>query len=135
MCTLSEIPSRQPRMPLSSHTLTLSFNKPSFSTFYSQSPFPKPRQSVQSRQLPRINCAKKAKRSGKLRYPSEKKKLRQQQQTKTDAPAPAPPRLEGVWRISRLTVSVQDDPGKDYWDVSEALLTEIAKILEFPVKD
>lgn len=68
-----------------------------------------------------------------MRYPSEKKKLRQQQQTKTDAPAPA--RLEGVWRISRLAVPVQDDPGKDHWDVSEALLREIAKILEFPVKD
>lgn len=65
-----------------------------------------------------------------MRYPSEKKKSRHQKQTKTDVPRT----LEGVWRLSRLGVSVHDDPGKDFWGVSEALLKEIAKILEFPVK-
>ncbi|KAH6818533.1 oxidoreductase family protein [Perilla frutescens var. frutescens] len=117
-------------MPVTSYNLDVSFNKFSFSTFYySEFPFRNPKQSVEFRQFPRINCAKKVKRTGKLRYPSEKKKLRQQKQTKTDAST----RLEGIWRISRLAVSVQDDPGKDFWDVSEALLREIAKILEFPV--
>lgn len=118
-------------MPVTSHNLTVSLNKASFSTFYTQFPFRNPKQSVGFRQFPRVNCAKKAKRSGKLRYPSEKKKLRQQQQTKTDSQT----RLEGVWRISRLAVSVEDDPGKDFWGVSGALLGEIAKILKFPVKD
>lgn len=116
-------------MPVTSHNLTLSFNKFSFPTFYAEFPSRNPKHYLEFRQVPRINCAKKVKRRGKLRYPSEKKKLRQQQETKIDAAT----RLEGVWRISRLAVSVEDDPGKDFWDVSEALLREIAKILEFPV--
>ncbi|KAG6414170.1 hypothetical protein SASPL_126888 [Salvia splendens] len=116
-------------MPVVSHNLTVSFNNCSTSTFYSRFAFRNPNQYVEFRQFPRIYCAKKAKRTGKLRYPSEKKKLREKKQTKSDAPT----RLEGVWRISRLAVSVQDDPGKDFWDISEPLLKEIAKILEFPV--
>lgn len=118
-------------MPLISHHLTVSFNKISASTSYSTLPFRSSDQSVGFRHFPRINCAKKAKRTGKLRYPSEKKRLKQQKTTKSDAP----PREEGVWRIYRLAVPVQDDPGKDFWDVSEGLLREIAKVLEFPVSD
>ncbi|KAL8488633.1 hypothetical protein ACS0TY_024794 [Phlomoides rotata] len=111
-------------MPVTSHNLTFSF-----STHNSQIPFPISKHPVKFPQFLQIKCAQKAKRTGKLRYPSEKKKLRKQQHPKSDPPRP----LEGVWRLSRLGVPVHDDPGKDFWGVSDALLKEIAKILEFPV--
>ncbi|KAK6156630.1 hypothetical protein DH2020_010878 [Rehmannia glutinosa] len=116
-------------MPIISHNLTFSFNKFSFSSSNSKFPFPTSKQSLQFPQIFYIKCAKKAKRTGKLRYPSEKKKLRLQKDTQTDVKG----NFEGVWRLSRLGVSVHEDPGKDFWTVSEALLKEIAKVLEFPV--
>ncbi|KAI3444043.1 hypothetical protein Pfo_000708 [Paulownia fortunei] len=116
-------------MPIISHNLTFSFNKFSFSRSNSKFPFPTSKQSLKFPQFLHIKCAKKAKRTGKLRYPSEKKKLRLQEKTQIDVTR----NLEGVWRLSRLGVSVHEDPGKDFWGVSEALLKEIAKILEFPV--
>ncbi|KAF5956763.1 hypothetical protein HYC85_003988, partial [Camellia sinensis] len=76
-----------------------------------------------------IRCAKRSQRTGKYRYPSEKKKLKSRQQTQIDVPQ----KFEGFWRLSKLGVSVHRDPGKDFLDVSDALLEEIAKVLEFPV--
>ncbi|GFP94813.1 uncharacterized protein cbei_0202 [Phtheirospermum japonicum] len=117
-------------MPIISHNLTFSLDKFSFSRYNPEFPFPSSKHSPKFPQIVYIKCAQKAKRTGKLRYPSEKKKLKhQKQQTQTDVQR----NLEGVWRISRLGVLVHEDPGKDFWTVSEALLKEIAKILEFPV--
>ncbi|XP_059285719.1 uncharacterized protein LOC132039199 [Lycium ferocissimum] len=75
-----------------------------------------------------ITCSKRVKRRGKLRYPSEKKKLKQQKETQINVEN----KFEGIWRLSKLSVSVHNDPGKDFLDVSDALLQEIAKVLEFP---
>ncbi|XP_027176505.1 uncharacterized protein LOC113775716 [Coffea eugenioides] len=76
-----------------------------------------------------IVSANKAKRRGKLRYPSEKKKLKLQRQYEIDERN----KLEGVWRLFKLEVSVDKDPGKDFLGVSDGLLEEIAKFLKFPV--
>ncbi|CAK9172060.1 unnamed protein product [Ilex paraguariensis] len=76
-----------------------------------------------------IRCAKRTKRTGKLRYPSEKKKLKLKQQPEIGVED----KFHGFWRLSKLAVSAQKDPGKDFLGVSEALLEEIAKVLEFPV--
>ncbi|CAI9765760.1 unnamed protein product [Fraxinus pennsylvanica] len=76
-----------------------------------------------------IKCAKRTKRTGKLRYPSEKKKLKQQQNNEIDVKN----KFEGVWRLFKLRISAHEDPGKDFWGVSEPLLREISKVLEFPV--
>lgn len=65
-----------------------------------------------------------------MRYPSEKKKLKQQQEAQVGVEN----KFEGIWRLSKLSVSVHKDPGKDFLGVSDALLQEIAKVLEFPVK-
>ncbi|GAA0161757.1 hypothetical protein Leryth_020916 [Lithospermum erythrorhizon] len=78
---------------------------------------------------PTIKCAKRTKRTGKLRYPSEKKKLKQQKQPQIDVKN----KFEGIWRLSKLAVSVDKDPGKDFIAVSEPLLQEVSKVLEFPV--
>ncbi|KAI3790397.1 hypothetical protein L2E82_03401 [Cichorium intybus] len=78
---------------------------------------------------PLIRCARKGpKRTGKSRYPSEKKKLKsiQQKQTEID-------KFKGFWRLFKLGVPIDRDPGKDFLDVSDALLQEVAKVLEFPV--
>ncbi|XP_010526307.1 PREDICTED: uncharacterized protein LOC104803912 [Tarenaya hassleriana] len=75
----------------------------------------------------RIQCAK---RTGKRRYPSEKKKLRLKQK---EAVAMVKNKLEGVWRLSKLGVPVGDDPGKDFLGISDGLLQAIAKAIEFPV--
>ncbi|XP_016434868.2 uncharacterized protein LOC107761192 isoform X1 [Nicotiana tabacum] len=77
-----------------------------------------------------IKCSKRVKRRGKLRYPSEKKKLKQQQE---EAQVDVKNKFEGIWRLSKLNVSVHKDPGKDFLGLSDALLQEIAKVLEFPV--
>lgn len=42
-------------------------------------------------------------------------------------------KYEGIWRLSKLGVPVDRDPGKDFLGVSESLLEQIAKVLEFPV--
>ncbi|KAL7193498.1 hypothetical protein ACSBR2_025165 [Camellia fascicularis] len=93
-------------------------------------PFPNPNPpSLSAPKLLSIRCAKRSQRTGKYRYPSEKKKLKSRQQTQIDVPQ----KFEGFWRLSKLGVSVHRDPGKDFLDVSDALLEEIAKVLEFPV--
>lgn len=79
-------------------------------------------------QTHRILCA--AKRTGKRRYPSERKKLRTEQK---EAVAKVKNKLEGVWRLSKLGVPVGDDPGKDSLGISPGLLQAIAKVIEFPV--
>ncbi|CAL9227497.1 unnamed protein product [Arabidopsis halleri] len=79
-------------------------------------------------QTHRILCA--AKRTGKRRYPSERRKLRTEQK---EAVAKVKNKLEGVWRLSKLGVPVGDDPGKDFLGISEGLLQAIAKVIEFPV--
>lgn len=76
-----------------------------------------------------IQCAKRTKRTGKQRYPSEKRKLK----LKTADPLSVDTKLDGFWRLSKLQVSVSDDPGKDFLGLSDALLQEIAKVIKFPV--
>ncbi|KAJ9557922.1 hypothetical protein OSB04_012536 [Centaurea solstitialis] len=77
-----------------------------------------------------IQCARKgSKRTGKSRYPSEKRKLKSIQQTETQIDD----KFKGFWRLFKLCVSIDRDPGKDFLDVSDALLEEVAKVLEFPV--
>ncbi|KAM0974206.1 hypothetical protein TB2_017072 [Malus domestica] len=41
-------------------------------------------------------------------------------------------KYEGIWRLSKLGVSVDKDPGKDFLGVSDGLLEQIARVLEFP---
>ncbi|KAG9455910.1 hypothetical protein H6P81_000418 [Aristolochia fimbriata] len=72
-----------------------------------------------------------AKRTGKRRYPSEKKKLERQQSTVLTTEIKN--REEGYWRLSKLSVPVDMDPGKDVLCISDGLLQAIAKVLEFPV--
>lgn len=91
-------------------------------------PHPRPVLSYPRTQTNRILCA--AKRTGKRRYPSERKKLRTEQK---EAAAKVKNKLEGVWRLSKLGVPVGDDPGKDSLGISEGLLQAIAKVIEFPV--
>ncbi|EPS69199.1 hypothetical protein M569_05569, partial [Genlisea aurea] len=82
----------------------------------------------------RIKCADKARRIGKLRYPSEKKKLKNKlRRTQLNRQFDFSTVLEGVWRMSMLVVSVHEDPGKNFFGVSEPLLREIARAIEFPV--
>ncbi|KAK1566644.1 hypothetical protein Q3G72_002401 [Acer saccharum] len=76
---------------------------------------------------PPIRCAK---RTGKQRYPSEKKKLKL---IHKQALGDVKDKFEGLWRLSKLSVSVHTDPGKDFLGVSDGLLQQIAKVLEFPV--
>lgn len=92
-------------------------------------PYPIPRLPYSRSQTPRILCAK---RTGKQRYPSEKKKLKQKQK-QTLTLTPVNNKFEGVWRLSKLGVPVHSDPGKDFLGLSPGLLQEIAKVLEFPV--
>nr|XP_010908367.1 uncharacterized protein LOC105034784 isoform X3 [Elaeis guineensis] len=75
-----------------------------------------------------IRCAK---RTGKQRYPSEKKKLRRVNETLLQNNIKN--RAEGFWRLSKLGVPAHKDPGKDFIGVSLPLLEAIAKVLEFPV--
>ena len=42
-------------------------------------------------------------------------------------------KFEGTWRLYKLAVPIHKDPGKDFIDISDGLLEEIAKVLEFPV--
>ncbi|KAL4589924.1 hypothetical protein LXL04_002836 [Taraxacum kok-saghyz] len=78
---------------------------------------------------PLIRCARRgAKRTGKSRYPSEKRKLKSIQQTQTEID-----KFKGFWRLFKLGVPIDRDPGKDFLDISDALLQEVAKVLEFPV--
>nr|CAD1829134.1 unnamed protein product [Ananas comosus var. bracteatus] len=96
-------------------------------------PIPCPRTLAPKPSFPRrktlmVRCAK---RTGKQRYPSEKKQLRRANETllRTDIAD----RGEGFWRLSKLGVPARKDPGKDFVGVSLPLLEAIAKVLEFPV--
>ncbi|XP_010273685.1 PREDICTED: uncharacterized protein LOC104609148 [Nelumbo nucifera] len=91
--------------------------------------FPELKPSFLSLKILQIRCAKRSERTGKQRYPSEKKKLKLKKKTLVDIKN----RDEGFWRLSKLGVPVHKDPGKDYFGVSDALLEAIAKVLEFPV--
>ncbi|GAV88799.1 FAD_binding_3 domain-containing protein [Cephalotus follicularis] len=71
-----------------------------------------------------------SKRTGKQRYPSEKRKLKVKQK---EALGDVKDKFQGIWRLSKLSVLVQDDPGKDFFAVSDGLLQAIAKLIEFPV--
>ncbi|KAL1104970.1 hypothetical protein V6Z11_D04G102600 [Gossypium hirsutum] len=79
------------------------------------------------RQTVPIFCAK---RTGKQRYPSEKKKLKLKQK---EALSSVTDKFQGIWRLSKLAVSVKNDPGKDFLHIHVGLLQEIAIVLEFPV--
>ncbi|XP_024017962.1 uncharacterized protein LOC21397110 isoform X2 [Morus notabilis] len=79
--------------------------------------------------LRRVLCAK---RTGKQRYPSEKKKLRLKRKDVL-ADVKSANKFEGFWRLSKLGVPVHKDPGKDFLGISDGLLEAIAKVLEFPV--
>ncbi|KAI8570292.1 hypothetical protein RHMOL_Rhmol01G0023100 [Rhododendron molle] len=104
--------------------LHLSFPNPN-----PKSPFPTHTPRPLSRPKPlTIRCAKKRQRTGKLRYPSEKKKLKSKQKTQIDEAD----KFEGFWRLYKLGVPVHRDPGKDFLGVSDALLKQIAKALKFP---
>nr|POF07966.1 uncharacterized protein CFP56_45264 [Quercus suber] len=92
-------------------------------------PFPIPRLPYSRSQTPRILCAK---RTGKQRYPSEKKKLKQKRK-QTLTLTTVDNKFEGVWRLSKLGVPIHSDPGKDFLGVSPGLLQEIAKVIEFPM--
>ncbi|KAK1322893.1 hypothetical protein QJS10_CPA02g01341 [Acorus calamus] len=69
-------------------------------------------------------------RTGRQRYPSEKKKLERVTKTLVEE---VKRKDEGLWRLSKLSVPVHNDPGKDFLGISEGLLEAIAKVLEFPV--
>ncbi|PON99348.1 FAD/NAD(P)-binding domain containing protein [Trema orientale] len=77
----------------------------------------------------RVLCAKRA---GKQRYPSEKKRIKSKHK-EILAEVKNKNKFEGLWRLSKLGVPVHNDPGKDFLGVSEGLLQAIAKVLEFPV--
>jgi len=79
----------------------------------------------------RISCAK---RTGKQRYPSEKKKLRTKHKELLSE-SKEKDKFEGTWRLFKLAVPLDQDPGKDSIHVSDALLQQIAKVLKFPVLD
>ncbi|KAI7728516.1 hypothetical protein M8C21_001034 [Ambrosia artemisiifolia] len=100
---------------------------------FTQNPYPQllfsPKNQFIHHQKPVIRCARtRSKRTGKSRYPSEKRKLKLTQQTQTQID-----KFKGYWRFFKLAVSVDKDPGKDFLDVSLALLEQVAKVLEFPV--
>ena len=90
-------------------------------------PYPIPRLPYPRSQTPRFLCAK---RTGKQRYPSEKKKLKQKHK---ETLLHVDNKFEGIWRLSKLGVPLHNDPGKDSLVISQGLLQEIAKVLEFPV--
>ncbi|WVZ25397.1 hypothetical protein V8G54_003941 [Vigna mungo] len=77
----------------------------------------------------RISCAK---RTGKQRYPSEKKRLRTKHKELL-SDSKEKDKFEGTWRLFKLAVPLDQDPGKDSIHVSDALLQQIAKVLKFPV--
>ncbi|KAG8085574.1 hypothetical protein GUJ93_ZPchr0010g8824 [Zizania palustris] len=65
-----------------------------------------------------VRCAK---RTGKRRYPSEKKRLDRRHKELLRQAAPeegSAGREAGYWRLSKLAVPARDDPGKDFAGVS-----------------
>ncbi|KAL9271807.1 hypothetical protein AKJ16_DCAP25925 [Drosera capensis] len=94
-------------------------------------PFSSPKPYV-SPHRPIIRCANRSPhRTGKRRYPSEKRRLRQIHTEKLNIDAKD--KFEGTWRFLNVGVEVGEDPGKDWFRVSGALMERIAKVLEFPV--
>lgn len=83
------------------------------------------------RSLLRIDCSKK--RTGKQRYPSEKKKKEKLLLGSRGTLTHIPNKLHGFWRLSNLNLPVHDDPGKDSFSLSPALLQRIADLLHYPV--
>ncbi|XP_012573955.1 uncharacterized protein [Cicer arietinum] len=77
-----------------------------------------------------IRCAKK--RTGKQLYPSEKKKLKSKYKELLSI-FNEKSQFEGTWRLFNLAVPLDQDPGKDSQEVSDALLQSIAELLKFPV--
>jgi hypothetical protein len=75
-----------------------------------------------------VRCAR---RTGKRRYPSEKKKLEKLKERLLQTEIPN--REEGYWRLSKLSVPAHKDPGKDFVGISLPLIEAIAKVLKFPV--
>ncbi|KAL9224157.1 hypothetical protein vseg_000221 [Gypsophila vaccaria] len=109
-------------LSITNHHLFLTSNHPSSSSLSSSSSNPKFRN--------QIRCAKRSKRTGKLRYPSEKRRLKQLHHLpKLDVAD----KCQGFWRLSKLGVDVDVDPGKDFLGVSNALLQQVANVLDFPV--
>jgi hypothetical protein len=81
-----------------------------------------------------VRCAK---RTGKRRYPSEKKRLEKRHKELLRQAAPeegSEGRESGYWRLSKLAVPARDDPGKDFTGISLPLLQAIAKAIKFPVR-
>ncbi|CAN1809353.1 Uncharacterized protein Cbei_0202 [Linum perenne] len=111
---------------LHSHSLSLTSN---LLTSISATPNPIPGPFLTYPTKQRILCAA-TKRTGKQRYPSEKKKLKQRRK---ETHREVDDKFVGTWRLSKLAVSVQDDPGKDFTGISDGLLREIAKAIKFPV--
>ncbi|XP_058747493.1 uncharacterized protein LOC131620436 [Vicia villosa] len=79
-----------------------------------------------------VKCA--TKRTGKQRYPSEKKKLKSKHKelllsTSNDDKS----KFKGTWRLYNLAVPLDQDLGKDFLEVSDELLEVISKLLKFPV--
>ncbi|KAL5699029.1 hypothetical protein ACHQM5_029987 [Ranunculus cassubicifolius] len=94
---------------------------------------PSPTSKIPSSRYPHHKCSLSpiqcSKRTGKRRYPSEKKKI-QRSLKNLDV---VENKEEGFWRLSKLGVPVHKDPGKDHLGVSQGLLEAIAKVLEFPI--
>ncbi|CAL5196884.1 unnamed protein product [Lathyrus oleraceus] len=78
-----------------------------------------------------IKCA--TKRTGKQRYPSEKKKLKSKHKDLLSTSNDDKTKFKGTWRLCNLAVPLNQDPGKDFLEVSDALLQVIAELLKFPV--
>nr|CAB3465245.1 unnamed protein product [Digitaria exilis] len=79
-----------------------------------------------------VRCAK---RTGKRRYPSEKKRLDRRHKDLLRQAAPeegSEERESGYWRLFKLAVPARDDPGKDFTGISLPLLQAIAKAIKFP---
>ena len=80
-----------------------------------------------------VRCAK---RTGKRRYPSEKKRLDRRHKELLRQAAPvegSEGRESGYWRLSKLAVPARNDSGKDFTGISLPLLQAIAKAIKFPV--
>lgn len=81
-----------------------------------------------------VRCAT---RTGKRRYPSEKKRLDRRHKDLLRQAAPeegSEERESGYWRLFKLSVPARDDPGKDFTGISLPLLHAIAKAIKFPVR-
>lgn len=111
------------------HILPLSFSPKLIDFYFQPPPNPVTRFPCAGRQTLRILSAK---RTGKQRYPSEKKKLKSKHK-EIIKDLKDKNKFEGTWRLYKLGVPVDRDPGKDFLDVSDGLLEEIAKAIEFPV--